>query len=309
VEGYPTDLRTAAQVAAAASGVLGDIEARAARVVARLTGENVTIQDDNSRDGIPDIRIEYLDGKVGLVEVVTDVNPHYAETVRQISRQNGAQSSLEIPWELYSEDISRVWFVTVSAQANIRAVKTHLPPLLIKMELGGETFVTQVSRECLLLSASANVNALVSLGVVEVSSRAPRSDGPDAHRNGVILVYPDGIGGPFDVTWEQFTLSIDELLSSKLVQRKVAKLRANECDERHLFIGVSYTSQWALFHALSMDVSSVPLDPPAVPNVVTHVWLMSAGIAGRCLVWFRGEQWCGWTGPTWLDAAYHWKTA
>jgi len=41
----------------------------AARVVARLTGETVTLQDDNSVDGMPDLRIDYGDGRVAYGEV------------------------------------------------------------------------------------------------------------------------------------------------------------------------------------------------------------------------------------------------
>lgn len=121
MKGYPIDRRTPSQVATASASVLGDFELKAARVVARLTGEEVTIQDDNTQDGMPDIRINYADGQIGFVEVVTDVNQSYAETYFQITNQNDKESSLRLPGELRSPRVHRVWFVTLSNRANLRA--------------------------------------------------------------------------------------------------------------------------------------------------------------------------------------------
>jgi hypothetical protein len=64
--GYPVDLRTDGQRWRAFNGFAGDFEYAAARVIARLTGERVITQDDNSSPGIADIRIEYEERPAAL---------------------------------------------------------------------------------------------------------------------------------------------------------------------------------------------------------------------------------------------------
>ena len=56
--GYPIDLRRAARVRRLEQSYFGDFEAQAGRVVARLTGERVLLQDDGSEDTMVDLRID-----------------------------------------------------------------------------------------------------------------------------------------------------------------------------------------------------------------------------------------------------------
>ena len=58
-----------------AEGPVGDFEGMAARVVARLTGERVVIQDDGSKPAMPDIRVDYDDKPAAYVEAVVDADP------------------------------------------------------------------------------------------------------------------------------------------------------------------------------------------------------------------------------------------
>jgi len=51
--GYPIDLRPQERRKRAAGGAVGDFEGMAARVVARLTGERVIIQDDAAGQQCP----------------------------------------------------------------------------------------------------------------------------------------------------------------------------------------------------------------------------------------------------------------
>jgi hypothetical protein len=76
--GYPIDLRAEERRRRAAKGPVGDFEGMAARVVARLTGEKVIIQDDGSRSAMPDIRIEYAAKPAAYVEAVVDIDTSYA---------------------------------------------------------------------------------------------------------------------------------------------------------------------------------------------------------------------------------------
>ena len=93
--GYPIDHRLPRKVARLLNGPGGDFECSAARVVARLTGERVVLQDDGSRAGMADIRIEYADRSPGYVEVWTDIEPGYAATCMSSVRARSARMAPE----------------------------------------------------------------------------------------------------------------------------------------------------------------------------------------------------------------------
>src|SRR5262245_46209017 len=99
--------------AAAGRGYLGDAERAAARVVARLTGERVVIQDDNRVRGMADIRIEYSSGDIGYVEVVADVDEPYAEMTQLVFRDQ----------TIHAPELGRVWYVTVSRDAALKVLR------------------------------------------------------------------------------------------------------------------------------------------------------------------------------------------
>ena len=60
--GYPIDLRGEPIASRGATGPYGDVEYQAARIVARSTGAQVVLQDDNAEARTPDLRIGYTDG-------------------------------------------------------------------------------------------------------------------------------------------------------------------------------------------------------------------------------------------------------
>ncbi len=270
MRGYPIDLRSDAQRERAARSLLGDFENAAARVVARLTGERVVIQDDNKADRTPDLRIEYQDGRIGFVEVTADLDPRYAEMVSGL-RTKGSEHP-EIPGRIPAPNLDRVWFLTLSAKANLSRLRKRLPELLAN---------------------PAEID-LRKFGITHASWREA-TDGA-----GEILLYPDGIEGPSEVTWEQWHSALEDLLLSERVLGKCRKLRQASSDERHLFLGTTYTSPWELHFPLSPEFSDTPAAPPVVPEDVTHCWIMSAYLFGRCLVWSADSGW--------IDTRGHWRT-
>jgi hypothetical protein len=110
--GYPVDSRSHAMRERAARGHLGDFEWAAARVIARLTGERVVIQDDNHARSMTDIRIDYRDRPPGYAEVITDLDREYSAMVRAVRDHH------VVP----TPGLGRVWWVTVSARARLRTL-------------------------------------------------------------------------------------------------------------------------------------------------------------------------------------------
>lgn len=265
----------------------GDFEALAGRVVARLTGAPVVIQDDNSRDAMPDLRIDYPRRVPGYAEVWRDIEPGYAAMFRKVAG----------PREISAARLGRIWWVTLSGAAPVDQLVRELPDLVAQMDAAGEKFEIVPPRGALAQSDSPRVRRAVQLGVVEFASR-PTRDG----ENGTIFLCPDGVYGPSQVDWEAFLKWVEDCAAGPRAADNRRKLAATRADERHLIIGATFTSPGEAFFALSEStgVGAVPPRAPNLPSEITHVWVLPAQSAGRCLVWFPDRGW--------LDTMQHWAT-
>ncbi|MGH3857835.1 MAG: hypothetical protein ACRDR6_30980, partial [Pseudonocardiaceae bacterium] len=96
--------------------------------------------------------------------------------------------------------------------------------------------------------------------MADVSSRAVRESDHEEHRRGVILLYPTGIDGPIDVTWQAVLSWVEKALSSDALEDVRRKL-SNAGDERHVFLGITYSTEWSVFFALSDEHDTLPQDP------------------------------------------------
>lgn len=288
--GYPVDRRLKQRVASLRAGPVGDFEYMAARVMARLTGEVVILQDDGSQDAMADIRIEYAHRPVAYAEVWADVDSGYAGMVSRLS-----QRGQKLPAEFRIPGVHRDWFVTVSGKCHVGRLEGELPGLLSALESRGLSFELVSTEETLRLDRDPGVRRLVGLGVVGLASRtAPPRQDPS------VRLYPSGITGPASVTWDPLKGWLkDTLASSRLadVRRKIARTGASE---RHVFLGLTFSSPGDVYFALDISQNGLPDRPPWLPSEITHVWIMAAEMPGRCLAWSPDQ---GWFDPVW-----HWKT-
>jgi hypothetical protein len=287
--GSPTDRRPARRVSKLHQGPLGDFEGAAARVVARLTGKPVIIQDDGSRDSMVDIRIDYQARDPGFVEVWTDVDPGYAATYSSLMGRG-----YEVPLRIEMAALRRNWYVTVSGASQLRTLERELEELLGGLEEEALTFEMVADQYVLESNPNPSVERLVELGVVTLSSQLPSND------KAVVRLYPEGITGPARVAWDPVLDWLGETLASGQLHDVRAKLLKTAAIERHLFVGVTFTSPGEVFFALSDLESTLPDRPPTLPHEITHLWLMNAPPVGRCLAWFPRRGW--------FDVSRHWKT-
>ncbi len=86
---------------------------------------------------------------------------------------------------------------------------------------------------------------------------------------------------------------------SDLLKNKREKLARTRADERHLFLGTSYTTDWADFLPLSTDQLAAPDVDPSLLSEITHLWIMNFQTPGRCLVWYPELGW--------RDTRLHWR--
>ncbi len=285
--GYPIDARPGRRVATLQEGPVGDVEYTAGRVIARLTGERVVLQDDGSQEKMPDIRIEYASRPPGYVEVVTDIDSKYAQTWSVLM-----QRQRRLPYITPASSLRRDWQVTLSGATHPANVDAEIEELLAGLEGAGEVFEWVATLYMLQSNPHPSVRRLLELGVVMLSSH--RSD------SGVISLYPAGIHGSAIHTWEPVLDWIEQTLASSSLADVRTKLAKTNADERHVFIGVSYTSPSDVFFGLTIDNQTLPAMAPRLPPELTHLWMGHVPSIDRCVAWFPDRGW--------FDPARYWAT-
>lgn len=274
--GYPIDLRPERMRSRAERSALGDFEFAAARVVARCTGHRVVIQDDNSVDGMVDIRIEPLNASTpAYLEVVIDIESRHAAMTNHL---RGFQ-------QISAPELGRVWHVTVSPLARMKRLRQQLVGKLQGLHAEGVFFDTPQGEIDLAGHPSSRVRELAALGVLELASGRPR-DGS----KGRVLVWGQGTGGPDFQDWDAFNRWLETYLHHPGQADVRRKLAATGSPERHVFVGMSFTTEWLAYHALSRSYCGLPPAPPQLPSEITHVWVWS-GPPGRCVAWFPDRGW------------------
>ena len=234
-----------------------------------------------------DIRIDYLDQAPAYVEVWTDVDRRYAAMYSRLMKPEN-----QLPLELTDPALSRLWWVTVSGAANVDRLQSGIGEVLERLERAGVAF-EQVGE--LTSNQSPDVIWLLQRGVVRVSSRACKLG-----ELGTIRFGPAGISGPAEISWQRVAKWLSQTLASERLDDVRSKLMATGVSERHLFLGVTYSSSSDVFFALHEYDQSFPDEPPNLPHEITHLWLMNAISIGRCIAWFPERGW--------FDPSAHWAT-
>ena len=250
-------------------GPVGDFEFMAARVIARLTGERVVIQDDGSKPAMPDIRVNYVNKPPSYAEVVVDIEPSYAAMAAQI-------------WKPFNPlPAVMTWKVHVTGRANLKQLQRRLPEILGDLQRPLEL---QAEQE------------LASMGVTVLGPWPPGPNRPSG-----IHLAPTGISGSAVLMWDPLMEWIKTFLESDRAADVRKKLAATAATERHAFIGASFTSPGDAYFALRREGRpELPTSDPILPPEITHLWVWAIQGHPRCLAWFPDKGW--------LDVMDHWAT-
>ena len=148
---------------------------------------------------------------------------------------------------------------------------------------GGRTAALEVTTH----AGAASRNGMVLLGrdrlARPASTRRPPPSSPPASdpspvTDPVLTALPD---------------AVSDLLVEPHVARRAAKVAgAGRVDERHLFVGIAQGGlPQALYQRLSAPLGPLPVEPPEVPDGLTHLWLTTEW-PGSPLIGWRSDQ--GW---------------
>jgi len=286
------DLRPDAKRLQMAGGPTGDVEGSAARVISRLTGKQVVIQDDGKAFQKPDLRIEYTDGVSAVVEVVVDMDPEYAATYSNLLRRGG-----QLPAIVNLDDTGRMWWVDVVSGAHISTLLERIAGAVKRLveRLGEDVPEIITPLDELPQADSPEVEELRSLGVDELGSRRLQPA-----EEAVVYIRAPGIYGPSEITWTEWLEWVEEYLKGPKTKDVREKLIRSGAEERHAFIAASFTSPWAAYYGLAGALPDLPPEAPTLPPEVTHLWLWTVPPTGRCLAW--------WPDLGWFEPRHHWAT-
>ena len=284
--GYPIDLRGERIAGREATGPYGDVEYQAARIVARSTGAQVVLQDDNAEVRTPDLRIGYTDGRIGVGEVVTVTDQHRAAESRAFA--NGGL-------DLFGANLNWQWWVTAPATVDRRRLRASLLQVLEEMEAANERppMLAPIDPA----AAGPGGLKLLELGVTEVAANNRPGD-----LRGQVRWQPEGVGGELDLDLDGFQSWLDGFLAGPLARGKIDKVTAVPGDiERHIFVGVSWSAPWAALRLLDQGVDALPTQAPRLPMGLSHLWIWGCeSSAAWALAW--------WPERGWFDVARRWAT-
>ena len=180
------------------------------------------------------IRIDYADGRAGFGEVVVDIDRAYAHMPSALRQIGGG-----IPWVLDAPGLRCVWTVSLSGAARLRQLEGELSGLLAAVERYDEVTTKMQGQVDLQRDGCPWFRWLSERGVAHVSWRPV-----EPTETGRVSLYPQGTRGPAQLDWPGFIGWIDSFVGSELAATKRQKLAAAVADERHLFVGTSYTTAW-----------------------------------------------------------------
>jgi len=251
----------------------------AARILMHTLKVDVILQDDGSKHAMPDLMIEYRDGRPpGFAEVVADMSQAYGRMWDKTIRADATP--------LPGQD--RVWHLTVSVAVagRTKELRAALPDLLAALTAKGLTFDHHHSEHQLARIDDQDVAILVAAGVVGIDSRPVRED-----ESAEVTLGPQGVTGPITVDWVPVLAWLDDLLASPTLADVRTKLAKTGAAERHAVIGVTHSSPGDVVFALSRLHSSLPPRAPQLPDEITHLWLLGTWAGDRTLVWYPEHDW------------------
>ena len=253
---------------------------RAASIVARMTGARVVLQDDNrGAEGKPDLLIEYPDGRTGVIEVVTDIDPGRAAVIQaaRVDHRRHAGRLASGPFTV--PGLARLWWVGLRHANGLGAIRARARDLL------GNADNEMTAHEHAIAPDGAEwEQKLWRLGVTDLIRGPSREPGE-------VWLLPPPTGGPVYGDEPVFLEWVRAFLDDEKRADVRAKLERGSYDERHCFIACSESTDWTVNGHLGEGTEWIPANPPELPPPITHVWLFNVEVGRRCLHYGPESGW------------------
>lgn len=224
----------------------------------------VSHHDDGSKPSMYDL-CAYLGETIAAIEVVAAADPDAVE-LWNLMNGNGR-------W--IDNRLSGGWAVTVNPRTRWNGLRSSLPELLLCAEQSG---ITQIRPQPDRLTTQLDGDA-AALGVQRASQSGTDYPGSIYPTFAPTAGFSDS--GTTLVSW------IAQYLRQPATRDVLDKLRASGADERHAFVFVPGFSTAPLPVEMLLVGShpGLPVDPPDLPDPVTHVWVASTWTSPLGLRW------------------------
>ena len=236
----------------------------------------VSQYDDQSAPGMYDLKIEYVDARVGAVEVTAAEDQDF--TARQ-GALAGHRALLE------DARLERDWLVILSDNAVVNAARLRLPQLLLRLERVGMD-------EASIFNAGDTEPDNEMAGLYEQLKEAQVQTARAIRGPGGTVVITAPIRTAFlSQDPDDVVTFVEEFAQAR--PSDVAKLGRADAAERHLSVwGGVFSTGWIPLRALELDVPELPVRAPRLPDEITHIWVApEATPPARIVVWSATTGW------------------
>jgi hypothetical protein len=246
------------------------------QVVAQTLRAVVRQHDDQSRDAMYDLSIEYPSGDCAAMEVTAAAD---GESIALWSLVNGTHQRWIEP------TIAGGWTVSLDPMARAKTLRARLPALLLELERVGRRELRTSRHHSDHLSAEA-----AALGVA--SAYQSGTDYPGSIYTTIELPI-ERSGGFVADTGDTLADWLGEFLVDEDRQDVRGKLRASALHERHVFVIVPgfATADFSVTDLLVRDGAPLPSRAPQMPMEMTHVWVASTWLTGSGMRWEVDTGW------------------
>src|SRR6266404_211705 len=240
----------------------------ARRILEKELGLVVVVHDDGSENGMYDLRVGPVDAPEIAIECAGAVDPVFTETWNIGPAKDPLQLQLKGDWT-----------VIIEMDAQVKAIKRGIEPLLRKLEERGVDNAHVDYR--LRRYDDALFDELDALKIIQAICYRQRGTGK------VTLGMP-GIGGGVDNTGASIPEWVGQFLRHPEREDVLRKLQRSKAADCNVFVLVSFGgAPWSVEGYLTGALDQLPSKAPDLPAPVTGIWLV-AGLGQRGLCWDGG---------------------
>lgn len=239
-------------------------------VIGAHLGQPVELNDDQSENGLYDLRVGPRESPIFAIECVRAVDSGFAELCN-IGPAKG-------PWIL---PIRGDWRIGIGFGTRLKRLKRELPDVLSSLEAVGRHGL-RVDYD--LLRRDPRLHAKLSdLGIE--SANLTSSNG-----SGRVYLMPPGIGGAVDSEGSQVPTWLGEFLRAESQSDVLEKLLRSVAPQKHACVIVTmHGATWPVFSYLTQSqIARVPALPPTLPYPLTGAWILSED-RGHGIYWDGGR--------------------
>lgn len=253
-------------------------EKSAISVVRKWVGDRGEVFDTSSGNG-PDFEIKYRNGRTGIGEIGSHIDPKIAAAWSSVRKRRKHQI-IDLPVGY------GVWVLSLEYGANIDRLYSQLPSFISQLIEAG---VHELDFFSNWLEGPLAVSG-AQLAIEQIYFKDDR-DGNYAF----FFLRGDGGSVPSDgdliVPWIESLLGGEEFGDLWQKLHKHENMTGNIYEEKHVYLISESLTDFGIGQLLKNIESNLPSRAPILPEGITHVWAQSEVSGSRSILWSIDLSW------------------